>query len=112
MARNVLFVLALASVVGFGALGCKGDRNKCEEACRNYATLTYWEKTDIEIAATPEAERENLKKKRLAEFTNYLEQGVDLCTNQCASANNDEQIDCMRNAKTGPEVRKCSSKDD
>ena len=108
MVRTALFVLALASA----ALGCKGDRNKCEEACRNYATLVYWETTDAEIAAAPAAERETLKKKKLSEFTNYLEQGVEMCTNQCSSANNDEQIDCMRNAKTGPDARKCSAKDD
>ena len=108
MLRTALFVLAFATAV----LGCKGDRNKCEAACRNYATLVYWEKTDAEIAAAPEAERENLKKKKLSEFTNYLEQGVDLCVNQCSSANNDEQIECMTNAKSGPEVAKCSIKDD
>jgi len=107
MVRTALFVLALAS----SALGCKGDRNKCEAACRNYATLVYWEKTDAEIAAAPEADRENLKKKKLSEFTNYLEQGVEICVNQCSSANNDEQIDCMTKAKTGTEAEKCSSKD-
>jgi hypothetical protein len=108
MVRTALFVLALASA----ALGCKGDRNKCEVACRNYATLTYWEKTDAEIAAAPEADRENLKKKKLSEFTNYLEQGVDLCVNQCSSANNDEQIECMTKATKASEIRLCSSKDD
>lgn len=108
MARTVLFVLALASA----ALGCKGDRVQCEEACRNYATLVYWERTDAEIAAAPEKDRENLKKRKLSEFTNYLEQGVEMCVNQCSSANNDEQIACMRNAKTGKEATACSAKDD
>ncbi len=108
MARTVLFVLALASA----ALGCKGDRNKCETACRNYATLVYWEKTDAEIASAPEGARENLKKQRLSEFTNYLEQGVEMCVNQCSSANNDEQIECMTKAKTGAEAKVCSDKDD
>lgn len=106
MVRTALFVLALAS-----AFGCKGDRNKCEEACRNYATLVYWEKTDAEIAAAPEKDRELLKKKKLSEFTNYLEQGVDLCVNQCSSANNEEQTECMRTAKTGKEARACSTDD-
>lgn len=108
MVRTALFAVAIASV----ALGCKGDRNKCEVACRNYATLTYWERTDADIAAAPEAEREALKKRKLSEFTNYLEQGVDACVNQCASANNDEQIECMTKAKTATDVKKCSSKDD
>ncbi len=108
MLRTSLFVLAFATA----ALGCKGDRNKCEDACRNYATLVYWETADKEIAAAPEADREALKKKKLSEFTHHLEQGVEMCTNQCSSANNDEQMDCMRNAKTATEARACSSTDE
>jgi hypothetical protein len=108
MVRNALFVLAVASA----ALGCKGDRNKCETACRNFYTLTYWEKADALIAAAPEGARENMKKTKLAQFTSALEDGVDLCVNQCSSANNDEQVDCMTNAKTSVDAKKCSAKDD
>lgn len=110
MPRTSLFVAVVLAALALGA--CKGDRNKCEQACRNYYTLVYWDKTDAEIAAAPEGARENLKKQRLAEFANRLEGGVEMCVNQCSSANNDEQIDCMMEAKTASAVEKCSAEDD
>jgi len=45
--------------------------------------------------------------KRLGEFSSLLENGVDHCINQCTSANNDEQTDCMINAKTADVAEKC-----
>ena len=67
----------------------------------------YWEVVDKELAATPEDKREALRKKKLAEFSSQLENGVDMCVSQCSSANNDDQIDCMIEAKTAAEVQKC-----
>ncbi|MDB4962946.1 MAG: hypothetical protein JWP01_2945 [Myxococcales bacterium] len=106
-------VILLALVVGLSVpLGaCKGDRKKCEEACRNYASLVYWKKVDAEIAALPEAERDAHRKKRLAAFASQLENGVDLCINQCSSANNDEQMNCMIVAKTAIDAEKCVEDD-
>jgi hypothetical protein len=98
--------IALASaMLLLGA--CKGDRQKCEKACRNYGTLMYWDVVDKELATTPEDKRDALRKKKLAEFSSQLENGVDMCVDQCASANNDKQIDCMIEAKTSAEVKKC-----
>lgn len=91
---------------------CKGDRDKCEKACRNFGTLVYWKKIDAEIAALPEAERDAHRRKRLAEFSSLLENGVDHCINSCTSANNDEQVDCMINAKTAEVAEKCVADDD
>lgn len=91
---------------------CKGDRNKCEQACRNYGTLVYWKKIDLEIAALPEAERDAHRRKRLGAFSSLLENGVDHCINQCTSANNDEQVDCMINAKTAVVAEQCVADDD
>lgn len=113
VARVRRLALGVALVVGFGTLGaCKGDKNKCEQACRNYAKLAYWKKADAEIAALPEAERENEKKRRLAQYSTQLETGVDLCVNQCVSANNDEMTDCMIEAKTAETVIACAADDD
>jgi hypothetical protein len=105
--RRVLVVLAV--LVALGA--CRGDRKKCEEACRNYASLVYWKKVDAEIAKLPEAERDSHRRKRLAQFASELENGVDVCINQCSSANNDEQMDCMIKAKTANDAETCTKDD-
>lgn len=96
----LLVVLALSA--------CKGDRTKCEEAARNYATLMYWKKADAEIAALPAQDQDLARKKKLAAFTNELETKIDFVTEQCVSANNEEQVDCMIKAKTADEVAKCA----
>jgi hypothetical protein len=102
------FVLAVLAAGALGLGACKGDRGKCETACRNYGTLLYWDISDKEIEKAPPGEREALRKKKLAEFSSQLENGVDVCINQCSSANNDKQIDCMIAAKTAAEATKCT----
>jgi hypothetical protein len=86
---------------------CKGDLVRCEKACRNYATLTYWKKHDLEIAAAPPERRAAMKHDALARFQNGLEEGIDLCINQCTSANNDDQTTCMIEAKTADALDAC-----
>jgi len=97
----LVFVLGLCS-------GCKGDKQKCEQAARNYATLTYWGRVDKEIAAAPADKRDGLRKKRLSEFANELESKIDVVVSQCQSANNDDQIDCMIAAKTADQAVECA----
>lgn len=99
-------VLAVAALTTLGA--CKGDRQKCETACRNYGTLLYWEISDKEIQAAPADKQVSLRKRKLAEFSSQLENGVDVCVNQCSSANNDKQMNCMIEAKTAAEAKKCT----
>lgn len=89
------------------ALGCKGDPVKCEKACRNYAELIYWDKAEKAIAAVPPEQRDELRKQKMAEFSHNLSQGIDMCTSQCVSANNDKQTSCMSNAKTAKEADAC-----
>ena len=103
--------MRLACVVIFAALGlsgCKGDREKCEQAARNFAELTYWKKANAEIAALPEAERSLARQKITSAFTNELEGSIDFFTQQCISANNDDQVDCMIKAKTAEAAAKCA----
>jgi hypothetical protein len=101
------FVVVLA-VLFVAAPGCKADKDRCDQAARNFATLTFWERAEVEIAAAPAARRETLRKKKLSQFTSELETRIDLVVSQCQSANNDEQIDCMIAAKTGTEALKCA----
>ena len=102
MLRAVIFAASCLLVA------CKGDRNKCEQAARNYAELVYWQKANKEIDALPEAERDLARKKKLSQYTNELEGNIDFFTQQCISANNDDQVECMIKAKTGDEAMKCA----
>ncbi len=102
--RFVGLVLCLA----LGTVGCRADAQRCEKAARNFATLTFWKKTDAEIAAAPANQRKELRKKKLAEFTAELEHNIQFWVGQCQSANNDDQIDCMIDAKTAEEALDCA----
>jgi hypothetical protein len=97
-------VLTLVLVLG----GCKGDPVKCDQGCRNFATLVYWKTADAEIAAAPAEERDALRKRLLGKFEQKLASGVDLCVSQCKSAGNTEQIDCMIAAKTADQALACT----
>lgn len=103
--RAAVLVATLSLVF---AAGCKGDREKCEKAARNFATLVFWKKADAEIAALPVAQREAERKARLAAFTAELESEIDFITEQCVNANNDTQVDCMLAAKTGDAAADCA----
>jgi hypothetical protein len=97
----VLYViLALAA--------CKGDAQRCEQAARNFATLTFWKKAEVEIAQAPADRRATMRKKKLAQFTNEMETRIELVVRQCQSANNTDQIDCMIEAKTAEEALECA----
>ena len=102
--RRLVLVFATLALAG----ACKGDAQKCEAAARNYATLTYWEKTDAEIAKLPASQRSLAHKKAVSAFTNALESGIDARIQQCVSANNEDQVDCMIAAKTAEQVAKCA----
>ena len=102
----------LVILATFATAGCKGDRDKCEKAARNYAELMLrdrlWKKANEEIAALPKDQQELARSKKLSEFTNELEGNIDFFTEQCMSANNDEQVACMIDAKTAEAVAKCA----
>src|SRR2546423_251482 len=100
--------LVALMLVSLCTTGCKADKGRCEEAARNYATLTYWAKTDAEIAKAPAAKRLSLRKDKLSAFTNELESKIDVVVTQCQSANNDDQIDCMIAAKTADQANECA----
>jgi len=98
-------LLTLLAVTLLGA--CKGDAQKCDTGCRNFATLRYWKAADAEVAAAPPGQRDALRKKKLGEFDQKLESGIDMCVSQCQSANNDTDIECMIAAKTEAQVTAC-----
>ena len=106
--------MRLVAVMVFSVfvIGCKADAAKCEQAARNYATLTFWKKAEDEIAKAPPAKRDGIRKHKLSDFTNELEGKIDLVVSQCQSANNDDQIDCMIAAKTADAAIDCADQVD
>jgi hypothetical protein len=102
--RSVLLVVLFA----LASPACKADAQKCEQAARNFATLTYWKRANAEIAAQPPEKRETLRRRKLSEFTVELETKIDLVVKQCQSANNEDQIDCMIAAKTAEQALECA----
>jgi hypothetical protein len=107
------FRFRLLALVVFATLafGCKGDPEKCDKACRNYAELIFWDKANAEIEAAPADKRDELRKQKLSEFTKNLENGINACTSKCLSANNDTQTKCLLDAKTAKEARTCAETD-
>ena len=104
----VVVALVTLGTLGVGS-GCKGDPVKCESACRNYVQLVYWQKADAEIAAAPAAQRDALRKQKLAAFAADIEtdQNLNMCTNRCISAGNKTQINCLNEAKTAEQAVSC-----
>ena len=96
-------VLAIALLAG----ACKGDPVKCDQGCRNFATLVYWKHADAEIASVPAEQRDALRKKKLGELNQMFERGLDMCVTQCMSANNEADTDCLIAAKTADQAESC-----
>ncbi len=89
--------LSLAALALALAACGKADRAKCEQMCRNYATVSF---RDVEAARLPPDKRD-------AALKDKLERGLDLCVRKCQAANNDTQIDCYTSAKNISELRSC-----
>lgn len=104
MIRSV--VLAVVLVVAMS--GCKRPSSQaCEEALRNYATLLYWEKAEVEIAAAPPAERDALRTTKLAERDKLIAEGMMMAVSQCRAARDFDGVKCMKEAHTPAQARAC-----
>ena len=100
MRYALLLILALAA--------CKGDREKCEKAARNFFELRMPGRIEADIAHVPEAERDLARSKRRSELTNVLEEEIEFTVQQCVSANNEKTVDCLIAAKTEKEALACA----
>lgn len=105
--RSLVISVALAFVAACG----KGDKQMCDQACRNYAQLMYWSTADAELAKLPAEQREAAKKQKLAEMASKIENGIDFCVSKCQSANNDDQSKCLIDAKTAAAAKACTADD-
>lgn len=102
--RLVWLVVAVLAIASCG----KGDRKTCEAACRNFATLQFWSEWNPKIEAEPEAERAKLRREKIVELEHKLAQGIDQCVASCQNANNEDQYNCMAEAKTWAEANACA----
>src|ERR1700755_3544284 len=91
--------------LGLALAACRGDAVKCDQGCRNYFTLSFWNKADAEIARARGEQRDALRKQKLGELNQGMESGVDMCVSQCQAANNTADIECMIAAKTAEQAR-------
>jgi hypothetical protein len=71
------------------------DEAACDRACRNFATLKFWQ-------ANGEQD-----KNKIAELQRNLDSGLPNCITQCVSANNGAQTACFGAAKSVDELSAC-----
>jgi hypothetical protein len=90
------------------AAGCRGDPQRCEQACRNFGNLVYWKPADAEIAAAHPDQRDALRKQKLGELAKRLEVHVDMCVSQCTATDDSTTVDCMIAAKTSEQALACA----
>ncbi len=83
------------------------DAAACERACRNHATLKYWQVADAELAQIPPASRDAARRQKVSDFAQKLEAGLASCTSQCTTANNAVQTACLGDAKTAAALAAC-----
>jgi hypothetical protein len=85
-------------------LGCRGDAEQCRRACRNFGNLVEGRAAEAEIGVAPADQRDALRKTEKEAFDHR----VDICVNECVSANDRDAIDCLIAAKTGAQAHKCT----
>jgi hypothetical protein len=103
-ARSVVMVLALA----LGLAACKRPSPEdCEAAASKWFTLIYWDQAEKEIAAAPAAQRDELRKAKVADHDAKLKNGINLAIMQCRGARDFDAVKCMKMASTADQARKC-----
>jgi hypothetical protein len=82
--------------------GCRGDPQRCEQACRNFSHLVDEKlvEADAEVTAAVPDLRDALRKRK-------LESHVQICVQQCVSTNDTATVDCMIAAKSADQALVC-----
>ena len=101
--------IGLALVAVLALAGCKrGNAADCDQGCRNYFALHFWEKADKELAATPAEARDELRAKKLVDLDGKLKSGdLNMCVSQCQKAGAPDDVQCMIKARSVAEIEKC-----
>lgn len=100
----------LVGMLGLVAPGCRGDAQRCAQACRNYGNLVYGTSADLEatIAAAPPDQRDALRQQKQADLAQRLELHVGICVSQCTSIDDPKTVDCMIAARTADQALACA----
>ncbi len=83
------------------------DDAACEKACRNFATLKFWQSADAQIAQLPEAARGAQREAATVQLARQLEERGPTCVTQCRSANDALATHCMGSAATVDALAAC-----
>ena len=85
------------------------DAAGCERACRNFATLRYWQRADAELAARPDADRAAARAQKTSELEAKLAAGAAACAKTCLEANNAVQTACIAGATAAEQLDACNA---
>lgn len=97
------------AVVAIALVGCgKAPRKQCEEMCRAYSSLAFWEQANKEITAAPDEQQAALRAAKESEYAQKRDNGLEFCISKCRSANNEEDNRCVIAAKTFADAKKCT----
>ena len=82
--------------------GCRGDPQRCEQACRNFSHLVDDKlvDADAEVVAAPPDLRDALRKRK-------LEDHVQICVHRCVSTDDTATVDCMIAARARDQALAC-----
>lgn len=82
--------------------GCRGDPQRCEQACRNFSHLADEKLVDAdpEVVAAPPDRRDAVRKHK-------LEDHVQICVSRCVSTSDPATVDCMIAAKAADQALAC-----
>lgn len=83
------------------------DAAACDRACRNFATLKFWQRAEAAIASLPPADQASARSQKAAALARELDTGIAPCTSSCLSANNAAQTACMANATSVEQLGAC-----
>ena len=86
------------------------DRSACDRACRNFATLKFWQHAEAEISALPEDAQDSAHAMKSDQLAKKLEEGLEGCISTCLGANNAQQTGCWGDAKSVDELAACDLK--
>ena len=83
------------------------DDAACAAACRNYATLKFWQTADAQLAQLPEADRGPQRAVATTQLARQLEERGPACVAQCRSANDALATHCMAEAASVDALAAC-----
>jgi len=89
----------------------KASVQDCDKATRNFFKLKYWEESEAQIAAAPEAEREEMRYRKQEELEPRMMRSLDLAVQKCVSGADKARVRCWIKATTVKDAEACKNDD-